>query len=78
MRELRGEFPKVMAWVDAGEEVVITKRRKVVARLSPATDQAETKAPLPDFQKRQQEIFGDKKISAEAMAEILDFNRGRY
>lgn len=78
VRELRSEFPKVMAWVDAGEDVVITKRRKVVARLSPATDSSKQKSPLPDFRKRQQEIYGDHEVSAEAMAEIVDFNKGRY
>jgi antitoxin (DNA-binding transcriptional repressor) of toxin-antitoxin stability system len=33
VRQLRTEFPKVLAWVNAGEEVAITRRRKVVANL---------------------------------------------
>lgn len=78
VRELRSEFPKLLAWVDAGEEVVITKRRKVVAKLSPATDPSESKAPLPDFAARRQEIFGDAVIPRKVMQDILDENRERY
>lgn len=78
VRELRSEFPKLLAWVDAGEEVVITKRRKVVAKLSPATDSSESKAPPPDFAARRQKIFGDAVIPQQVMQDILDENRGRY
>jgi prevent-host-death family protein len=37
IRELRNHCVSVMKWVEAGEEVNISKRGKVVARLVPAT-----------------------------------------
>lgn len=49
VRELRQDFPRIMAWIEEGEQVAVTMRRKVVARLVP-----ETPAPpmQPDFRKR--------------------------
>ena len=35
VRELRNEYRHVLGWVEAGEEVAISKRGKVIARLVP-------------------------------------------
>ncbi len=35
VRELRNQYRSVLAWVEAGEEVTISKRGKVIARLVP-------------------------------------------
>lgn len=35
VRELRNQYQNVLAWVEAGEEVLISKRGKVIARLVP-------------------------------------------
>ncbi len=35
VRELRNQYRNVLGWVEAGEEVVISKRGKVIARLVP-------------------------------------------
>ena len=35
--EAKNNFAKLLDWVEAGDEVVITRRGKVVARLVPAT-----------------------------------------
>lgn len=78
VRQLRTEFPKVLAWVNAGQEVAITRRRKVVANLVPAGDAPKKKPALPDFGARLSARFGDKIIPAEVMADILAENKGRY
>ncbi len=78
VRQLRTEFPKVLAWVNAGQEVAITKRRKIVANLSPAGDRPKRKPAMPDFRARLRRIYGAKVIPAAAMAAILDENKGRY
>jgi prevent-host-death family protein len=36
VRELRNNFAHVSAWIEAGQEVEITKRGRVVARLVPS------------------------------------------
>ncbi len=35
VRELRNQYRSVLGWVEAGEEVAISKRGKVIARLVP-------------------------------------------
>ena len=78
VRQLRTEFPKVLAWVIAGQEVAITRRRKVVANLTPAGDAPKKKPVRPDYAARLKSIYGDAVIPAETMAEILGENKGRY
>lgn len=78
VRQLRTEFPKVLAWVNAGQEVAITRRRKIVANLSPAGDAPKKKPALPDFRSRLHAIYGDKIIPADVMTKLLAENKGRY
>ena len=78
VRQLRTEFPKVLGWVNAGQEVAITRRRKVVASLTPAGDAPRKKLERPDFSARLRTIYGDKVIPAATMAGILADNKGRY
>lgn len=78
VRQLRTEFPKVLAWVNAGEEVAITRRRKIVANLTPAGDAPKKKPAMPDFRARLRAIYGDKIVPAKMMAELLAANKGRY
>lgn len=78
VRQLRTEFPKVLGWVNAGQEVAITRRRKVVANLTPAGDPPRKKLVLPDFRARLRRTYGDKVIPAAVMADILAENKGRY
>ena len=35
VRELRNQYRSVLGWVEAGEEVTISKRGKIIARLVP-------------------------------------------
>lgn len=78
VRPLRTGFPKVLAWVNAGQEVAITRRRKVVANLTPAGDAPRNKPERPDFSARLRRIYGEKVIPAQAMAGILADTKGRY
>ncbi len=49
VRDIRQNFPRVMAWIADGEQVAVTMRRKIVARLVP--ERAESTA-RPDFRAR--------------------------
>jgi antitoxin (DNA-binding transcriptional repressor) of toxin-antitoxin stability system len=60
VRDLRYDFPTVMARLNKGESVAITKRGKVVARLSPPPARKQ-KVKFPDFARRIREIYGDRK-----------------
>jgi antitoxin (DNA-binding transcriptional repressor) of toxin-antitoxin stability system len=78
VRQLRTEFPKVLAWVNAGQEVSITRRRQIVASLVPAGNRPKRKAVLPDFRARLRRTYGAKIIPAVVMADILAENKGRF
>ena len=76
VRDLRYDFKKIERLLRQGEEIRITKRRKVIARLSPEKPEAPRK--MPDFLAQIREIYGDKVLDvtgAEIIAESrnLDF-----
>jgi antitoxin (DNA-binding transcriptional repressor) of toxin-antitoxin stability system len=49
VRELRGEFPRLLRWLQAGETVVISRRGCVVARLVPPPPEPSPDFKAPDF-----------------------------
>jgi antitoxin (DNA-binding transcriptional repressor) of toxin-antitoxin stability system len=73
--DLRYEFKKIERLLARGEEIQITKRGKVIARLVPENEQPQVK--LPDFRARVRAIYGDK-VFAVSGAELLSKDRNRY
>lgn len=71
VRDLRYDFPKVEAMLLSGEEIRITKRRKVIARLT--AEPARTRV-LPDFMAQMREVFGDKVLKVSG-AQIISEDR---
>ena len=56
-----------MAWIADGEQVAVTLRRKVVARLVPEVLPKRRKPSSPDFESISREIFGDRTFPSDAM-----------
>ncbi len=77
VRDLRQNFPRVLAWLQAGEEVAITMRRQAIARLVPWPKRNRMKRPMPDISARLSRVFGQTVIADQAMNEVLEHNRGR-
>jgi antitoxin (DNA-binding transcriptional repressor) of toxin-antitoxin stability system len=75
VRELRQDFPRIFAWLQAGEEVAITLRRQVVATLIPRPPRKRAGRPMPDLAARLEKVFGRRVIADSAMQAILDQNR---
>jgi antitoxin (DNA-binding transcriptional repressor) of toxin-antitoxin stability system len=75
VRDLRYEFKKIERLLRQGEEIQITKRRRVIARLVPEC--AEAAKELPDFMARLHKIYGDK-VLAVSGAELIAADRDRY
>jgi antitoxin (DNA-binding transcriptional repressor) of toxin-antitoxin stability system len=75
VRDLRYQFKKIERLLHQGEEVQITKRRRVIARLIP--EGPDTAKPLPDFLARLRTIYGDK-VLAVTGADLLSADRSRY
>jgi antitoxin (DNA-binding transcriptional repressor) of toxin-antitoxin stability system len=78
VRELRQNFGSLLAWLEDGQEIQITMRRRVVARLVPARPNSAAKVSMPDFIARLKKIHGERVISAEQAQAILDENKGQF
>ncbi len=72
VRDLRHRFSRIEDFLRNGEEVHITKRNRVVARLLPP-EPPPPKA-FPDFLARQRKIFGKKHLKVSG-AEIISLDR---
>ena len=73
VRDLRYDFAKIEHLLQQGEEIQITKRRKVIARLVP---EKIARPPLPDFLGRIRAIYGDKVFEMSG-ADLLAEERNR-
>jgi antitoxin (DNA-binding transcriptional repressor) of toxin-antitoxin stability system len=61
--DLRNHFPKIAAWLEAGEEVRVTRRGKPLAKIVPDLEPAKPKRP--DIMKRLRMRWGDKPLTME-------------
>lgn len=71
VRELQQNLKRVMARVERGETVEVTRRRRPVARLAPAT----ARQPLedwPDLEARTRAVFGDRVVSPGGSQVVLE------
>lgn len=59
IRDVQHHLNKVLAWVENGEEVQVTRRNKPVAKIVPAGIVA-ARGKLPDFAARAHDIWGNK------------------
>jgi antitoxin (DNA-binding transcriptional repressor) of toxin-antitoxin stability system len=75
VRDLRYAFKKIERLLHQGQEIQITKRRRVIARLVP--DGAEAARPVPDFLARLRTIYGNKMLPVSG-AELIAADRSRY
>lgn len=75
IRDLRYRFSEVERLLEAGERVEITKRRRVIARLTPVSSNA--RRHRPDFMARLRAIYGNKLLKVSG-AELIAQERSRY
>ncbi len=72
VRDLRYRFPEIEARLRAGQEIRITKRRRVIARLLPVEP---PKRRWPDFLARLEAIYGSERAPATG-AQLVSWARG--
>ncbi len=70
LEELPVQWPKILRWVTAGEEVRITDQDRTVARVLPPSP------AVPDFIGRAEAIWG-KRPGGEKLSALIDENRGQ-
>ncbi len=75
VRDLRYDFKKIERLLLKGEEIQITKHRRVIGRLVP--ESAEATKKFPDFRARVRKIYGDK-VLAVSGADLIAADRDRY
>jgi antitoxin (DNA-binding transcriptional repressor) of toxin-antitoxin stability system len=75
VRDLRYDFKKIERLLRQGEEIQITKRRRVIARLVP--ERLRSAAQMPDFLERLHSIYGDKVLGVSG-ADLVAQDRSRY
>lgn len=74
IRDLRYHFSEVEARLKKGEEILVHKRRKMIAKLSAIRPETEA---YPDFSAIRRRIFGTRK-ARKTSTKIVSDARGRY
>lgn len=70
VRDLRNHFPRVAAWIAAGEAVEITRAGKPFARLVPTVSGKPRRFKMPDIRARLERTYGGRVYSTEAVARM--------
>jgi antitoxin (DNA-binding transcriptional repressor) of toxin-antitoxin stability system len=76
VRDLRYDFPKIEAWLAGGEEILITKHSKTIAKLSAEHRSSGPLPPLPDFEVRLKKTWGDRFFTQKEVEEMRAFETG--
>ena len=75
VRDLRYEFPRVERLLREGQELQVTKRKRVIARLVP--EPVNPQPPMPDFMARLRKLYGNK-VMKVSNAELIAEGRERF
>jgi prevent-host-death family protein len=63
VRDVQHHLSKVLAWVEKGEEVQITRRNRTIAKIVPAST-PNLRVALPAFGERARKIWGETPTGA--------------
>ncbi len=74
VRELQLNLKRIMARVERGQVIEVTRRRRPVARLTPVRLTTPV-SPWPDLDARAHAVFGDRILTPGA-SEVLAESRG--
>ena len=72
VQQLPQQWPEILRWVAAGEEVQVTQQDKVIAKVVPATP-----APRPDFLARAKAIWGEQPPGKPLSELVLEARGGK-
>jgi antitoxin (DNA-binding transcriptional repressor) of toxin-antitoxin stability system len=78
VRHLRNHYSAVLRWIDAGEEVSISRRGKVVARLVPETARKRDRVDWTTSAAARMDKSLLPRLSAKEVAGLLAENRGDH
>jgi len=72
VQQLPQQWPEILRWVAAGEEVQVTQQDKVIARVVPVKSGT---VPQPDFLTRAKAIW-DEQPAGKPLSEVVAEARG--
>jgi antitoxin (DNA-binding transcriptional repressor) of toxin-antitoxin stability system len=78
VRDLRSRYTSLLSWIGAGEEIVITQRGKVIARLIPEQGQRMQEVDWSQSPAVNRDRSGSTVLSAEESLEIIHEASGRW
>jgi antitoxin (DNA-binding transcriptional repressor) of toxin-antitoxin stability system len=78
VRDVQHNFRKILSWVESGEEVVVTRRNRAIARLVQCDPNPPEPPPLPDFPARARAIWGSHPKGRSLSADIIADREERF
>jgi antitoxin (DNA-binding transcriptional repressor) of toxin-antitoxin stability system len=78
VRDLRNRYSDLMAWLEAGEEIGITRRGKLIARLVPESEERGRKVDWTKSEAYRWDRSGEKILTAEESATVLEDSKGPW
>lgn len=76
VRDLRYDFPKIEAWLEGGEVIVITKHSKPIARIQSERTVKMPALKHPDYEARLKKTWGDRFFTQQEVDEMRAFETG--
>jgi antitoxin (DNA-binding transcriptional repressor) of toxin-antitoxin stability system len=76
VRDLRYDFPKIEAWLAGGEEILVTKHAKPLAKLVHVDAAPKKMPPHPDYEARRKKTWGDRFFTQAEVEEMRAFETG--
>lgn len=73
IREIQHNFKAVLEYLKHGEEVFITKRNRIIAKITPEMETERGENDFPDFLARAQRIFPE--VKGKAVSSIIEDDR---
>jgi prevent-host-death family protein len=70
IRELQQNIKRVMARVERGQVIEVTRHRRPIARLAPMPSQ-DPPSPWPDLEARTRAVFGDRLVTPSVSAMVI-------
>jgi len=78
VRDLRNRYTSLLSWLEAGEDILITQRGKVIARLVPEGDKAKRRVDWSQSPAVKRDRTRSRVLSAEESREIIHEASGRW
>jgi antitoxin (DNA-binding transcriptional repressor) of toxin-antitoxin stability system len=78
VRDLRNRYTRLLSWIGAGEEIVITQRGKAVARLVPEQAQSAAQVKWSESPAVKRDRSGSRVLAAAASGAIIHEAGGKW